>query len=103
MGGVEVVYRLDEADAAHLEEVVHVFPAAGELLDDGEHQPQVAADELLARGLVAGAGAPQQSLRFLVLQNGQLRGVYAAYLYFSLQRQSPFHGRWRYFLPEMGF
>ena len=50
---VEVVQRLDEADAAHLEQVVHVFPAVAEALDHAEHQAQIAPDEFLARVQIA--------------------------------------------------
>ena len=50
---VEAVDRLDKAYHAHLEQVVHALPAPGKFLHHGQHQPQIARYELLARGLVA--------------------------------------------------
>ena len=49
---VEVVDGLDEADAAHLEQVVDALTPGGEALDHAEHQPEVPGDELLPGGLV---------------------------------------------------
>ena len=51
--GVEVVDGLDEADAAHLEQVVDVLAPGGEALDHAEHQPQIPGDQLLPGGLVS--------------------------------------------------
>ena len=50
---VKVVKRLDQPDTANLEQVIHVLRAVVEALEHAEHQPQVAANELLARGHVA--------------------------------------------------
>ena len=36
--GVEVVDGFDQADAADLEQVIHIFIAGGKAFDDTEHQ-----------------------------------------------------------------
>ena len=55
---IEVVNGLDEADTAHLEQVVHVLTPAGKSLEHRQHQPQVAPDELLPGGHVSLLGPP---------------------------------------------
>lgn len=63
--------------------------AAGELLYDREHETQVAAYELLARGLVSGLGPPEQRLGLVVFEHRQLGRVHAAYLDLALQKPKP--------------
>ena len=84
MRRVKVVDRLDEPDAPHLKEIVHVLPAPGEFLDHGEDEPQVPADELFPRVLIPGPGLCQKRLRFLAAEPRQARGIDAADLYLSL-------------------
>ena len=81
---IEVVNGLDEADTAHLEQVVHVLAPAGKSLKHRQHQPQVAPDELFPGGHVSLLGPPQKLRHFVVFQNLQLGGVDAADLHFSL-------------------
>lgn len=49
--GVEVVDGLDETDAPDLKEIVDVLPPGGKALDDGQHEPQIARDQLFAADL----------------------------------------------------
>ena len=62
LGDVEVVDGLDEPDAAHLKQVVHVLAPAREPLDHRQHQPQIPLDQFFT-GLpgprpCCGAAAP---------------------------------------------
>ena len=61
---VKVGDGLDEADAAHLKQVVGVFAPLVEALNDGKHQPQVALDELLTGVSVSLLGTAEQYLHF---------------------------------------
>ena len=81
LGDIEIVDGLHEADAAHLKEIVGTLAPACEALDDGQHQAEVAADELLAGVLIAVLGTAEKGHHFIVFQNGQLRRVDAAYLH----------------------
>lgn len=81
LGDIEIVDGLHEADAAHLKEIVGALAPACEALDDGQHQAEVAADELLAGVLIAVLGTAEKGHHFIVFQNGQLRRVDAAYLH----------------------
>ena len=83
---IEGVDGLDEADTAHLKEVVHALAAVGKLLHHAQHQAQIAGDQLLPGRLVSAAGALQQRADLRLLQNRQLRRVYAADFDFSLQK-----------------
>jgi len=88
LADVKVVDGLDETHAADLEEVVHVLAASGEFLDDGENEAEVPGDQLFAGGGVAVLCADQKLARLLVLQDGELRRVDAAYLHFALHPQT---------------
>ena len=85
--GVEVVDGLDKTDAPDLKEIVDVLPAGGKALDDGQHEPQIARDQLFAGGLVALPDAQQQPARGGAVEHGEFRGVDAANLYLSLHIQ----------------
>ena len=61
---VKIGDGLDEADAAHLKQVVGVFAPLVEALNDGKHQPQVALDELLTGVSVSLPGTAEQYLHF---------------------------------------
>ncbi len=64
---IEMIDGLDQSDAADLEQIIHILAASGEFLDHGQNQPQIAADELVARGCVAGLRFFQQCARFFAL------------------------------------
>ena len=81
---VEVGDGLHQADAAHLEQVVGTFSPFVEPLDDAQHQPQVALNQLFPGFFVAGFGEPEQCVHFCVGQGAQSGGVHAADFYFSL-------------------
>ena len=87
---VETVHRLDKPYASDLKQVVHALAAAGEALYNGQDKAEVAGNELFPRLRVTLAGAAQQFTAFAGFQHGQLRGVYTAYLNFSLHSLSPF-------------
>lgn len=88
VGGVKVVDGLDQPDTADLEQVIDVLAPAGEAVDDGQHQTQIALNEPLPRLTVAVPGACEQFLRLVVFQHRELRGVYAAYLYLTLHEEN---------------
>ena len=50
--GVEVVNGLDQADAPHLKQIVHILSPVGKLVDHRQHQAQIALDQLLPGLLV---------------------------------------------------
>ena len=91
--GVKIVDRLDETDAADLKQIVDVLPAGGKALDDAQHEPQIARDQLLAGGLVALPDAQQQRAGRSAVEYGELRGVDAANLYFSLHTAKTSSGK----------
>ena len=79
--GVEVVDGFDEANTAHLKQIVHVLSPVGKLVDHRQHQPQVPGNELLPGLLVPLFGPAQQGLGLLILQHLQLGGIHPAQLY----------------------
>ena len=89
LGDIEIINGFDEAHTAYLKQVVRVFTASGEPLDDGQHQPQVSLDELTAGLLVALFRPAQQFHGFIVFQDLQLRRVHSRDLDFSLHRKPP--------------
>ena len=84
MARVEIVDGLDQPDAADLKEVVRVFAAACKALNDAEHQPEIAVNQLVARGLIAVPAAVQQLAHLVVPERLQFRGVHAADLDLAL-------------------
>lgn len=71
LAGVEVGDGLDQADAPHLKQIVGTLPPLVKALDDAEHQPQVAADEFLARGAVAAVNQREQFAHALIREYRQ--------------------------------
>ena len=57
---IEIVDGLDQADAAHLKQVVEILAAVDKALDNAQHQTQVSADELVARLHIALFDAAQK-------------------------------------------
>lgn len=90
---IEIVHGLDEADAADLKQIVHVFAASGKALDHGQDEAEISGDELLPGGGVAGFRADQQGAGLVVFQHLEIRRVDAAYLHFALQFAVPLVGR----------
>lgn len=88
---VKIVDGLHQADTAHLKEVVHTLPSALEPLEHRQHQPQIAADQLLPRRLVAGLGTAQQRHHLVVFQHRQSGCVDAADLYLPPHERPSFH------------
>ena len=78
LGRVKVVDGLDEADAPHLKEVVHVLAPLRKALHDAEHQPQVALDHALTSRLVPCPRPGEQVALLLLGQDRQLGGVHTA-------------------------
>ena len=85
---VESVDGLDQADTAHLKEIVHALAPVREALHDAEHQPQIAGDQLLPRFLVARPGLFQKRPCLAALQDRQRGCVHAADLNFP-QNKTP--------------
>ena len=81
---VEGVDGLDEADHAHLKQVVHALAAIGEALHHAQHQTQIAGNQLFPGGGVSGAAHLQQLARFRGPEHRQLRRVDPADLDLSL-------------------
>ena len=75
---IKPVDGLDEADAAYLKKIVHILAAAQKALNHRQHQPQIAADQLLPRVLIAIPAALQQRHHFVIFQHLQICRVDAA-------------------------
>lgn len=82
--GIKVIHGLDETDTPHLKEIVHVLPPIGKALNDAEHQPQIAVDELLPCADVTFLYAKQQRTLFFIGQSLQLSGIDAADFHFII-------------------
>ena len=76
--GIEIVQRLDEPDAAHLKQIVHVFAPVAEALNNAQHQTQISPDKFLPGVEIAAVHQRKQLPHTLVGQNGQGRRIYAA-------------------------
>ena len=63
-GRVEVIDRLDESDAADLEQIVNIFVAGGKALDDTQHQTKISLDISFSGFCVTGLDLPEQSFFF---------------------------------------
>ena len=87
-----MVYRLDQADAADLEQVVHAVAAALEALDHAEHQPQIGADEFLAGLPVPRLDLLEHATHFFVLQRWQRARIDSAQFHL-VQRHGRHHLR----------
>ena len=87
--GIKVADGLDEADAAHLEQVVGAFPPLVEALNHGQHQPEIPLDEGLSGPAVPLTAPAQQDVHLLWRQNPEACRVHAADLYFSLHGVPP--------------
>lgn len=61
---VKVGDGFNEADAAHLEQVIGIFTPFVEALNHGQHQPQVALDQFLPGVQVALSGPVKQYIHF---------------------------------------
>ena len=85
--GVKIVDGLDQTDAADLKQIVHVLAAADEFLDYGQHQPEVAGNELLARVSVAVLCADEQCPAGVAAQDFQVGRVDTADLDFSKHKK----------------
>ena len=88
LADVEVVDGFDEPDAADLKQVVDVLAPPEKALDDRQHQPEIAADELLTRGAVALLRPAQQRRHLLVFQHRQTRRVDPADFHLPLHASS---------------
>ena len=84
MGGVQVIQGLHEADAADLEEVINIFAAGGEALDDGEDEAEVALEEFIAGGLIAGMDEGEKLTHTFGGDDGEFRGIDAAEIDFAV-------------------
>ena len=73
---------------ADLEQIVHIFAAAGEFLHHAQHQAQVALDHFLPGFLIACPGRAQQLRLFFFLQHRKLGGVHPADLHFIIIQNS---------------
>ena len=80
---VKVIKRFDQPDAAHLKQVVRVFPAIAEALHHAEHQPEIAADKLLPRRAVAAMHQRKQLAHAFIGKHGQGGGFHPADLYLA--------------------
>ena len=58
---VKAVYGLDKPYAAHLEQVIHTLAPIGKFLHHGQHQPQIAGNQLFSGGAVSLLGKFQQT------------------------------------------
>ena len=85
--GVEIIDGLDQTDAADLKQVVYVFTAADEFLDHGQHQPEVAGNELLACVGVAVLCTDEQCPAGVAAQDLQVSRVDTADLDFSKHKK----------------
>jgi hypothetical protein len=47
-----VIDRLNQADAADLKEIVHIFFTVGKALHQTQHQPQISVDQLAPSDLI---------------------------------------------------
>ena len=83
IGGV----ACDQTDAADLKQIVHVLAAADEFLDHGQHQPEVAGNELLACVSVAVLCADEQCPAGVAAQDFQVGRVDTADLDFSKHKK----------------
>ena len=81
---VKVVNGLDQPDAAHLEQVVHILPPAGKLLDHRQHQPEVAGDQLLPGLHIPRPGPAEELQALLAFQHLQLGRIDAADFHLAL-------------------
>ena len=75
---VEIVDGLDQADAAHLKEVVHTLAPVVKALDHAEHEPEVPLYEFMASAGIARADFGKQLPHALVVQHGERRCIHAA-------------------------
>ena len=89
MGDVEVVQRLDQPNAAHLEQVVHIFPAVAEALDDAQHQPEVSTYKFLACVQVAAMHKGKQLPHALVADDRQRGSVHTTDFYLVYRHFAP--------------
>jgi hypothetical protein len=86
MRGVKIIYRLQQTDAAYLEQVIRVFAAVFEALQHTEHQAQVTADYFLSGRSVPGTRQAEELFHSAAGQNGQLIGIDTANIYlFAVQ------------------
>lgn len=83
---VEVGDGLNEADTAHLKQIVGVLAPLVKALNHGQHQPQVALNQLLAGVRIPLPGPAEQYIHFHRGQNAEFGRIYAADLHFSLHR-----------------
>ena len=79
----------DKADAAHLKQIVQIFPPSGKLLHHAQHKAQVSIYHLLARLFISVFYSAQKRGLFLFLQNRKLRRVYAAKLHLVILHALP--------------
>ena len=82
--GIKIVYRFDQADAADLEQIVHIFIAGGETLDDAEYQAEIPFNVFFPGFLVSVFDPGKERLLFCRLEKRQLGGVHTADFHFSL-------------------
>ena len=68
LADVEIVYGLNEPHTAHLKQIIRVFPPACKLLDHGQYQTQIAADQFLTCLLIPLLCPAQQLHGFFVSQ-----------------------------------
>ena len=68
---IEMIRGLDQTDAAHLKEIVGVFAAARETLNDAEDEAQIAVDDGFSGLLIAALRPGEELPHDLIAQNRQ--------------------------------
>ena len=79
---VKVVDSFDEPDTAHLEQVIGIFTASGELLHHTQHQPEIPAHQLFPGSRVTLPCQEQEPCFFTFRQGFQPGGIDACDLHF---------------------
>ena len=84
--GIKIVDGFHQADAPDLKQVVRRFAATLKPLNNAEHQPQIAANQLIACLLVSGSGFFQKLVRLFSGEHRQSRCIHTADLNFCLHK-----------------
>ena len=87
--GVKIHDGLHETDAAHLKKVIRAFAPLVKALDYGQHQPQIAFDQLIPGRPVSGSAPDQKVPGLLLTENLKLGCGDAADVYFTLHGSFP--------------
>ena len=87
--GVKIHDGLHETDAAHLKKVIRAFAPLVKALDYGQHQPQIALNQLIPGRPVPGSAPYQKVTGLLLAENLKLGCGDAADVYFTLHGSFP--------------